>query len=148
VVVLLLCLDPLLQMGPLFRDRNDRQLAALRYVLENTERDGAVMDGWQGVGVFRPHAYFYWMLHAEIKAMLTRQQIRQLLEDLRQGRIAPALVNLDNDLWTLSPEITAFLEEAYAPAGIDSIRLRKERSPTPLPEAGSFLRWSEAPAAQ
>ncbi len=146
VVVLLLGLDPLLQMPALFRDRNDGQLAALRCVLENTTRNDTVMDGWQGLGVFRPHAWFYWMLHNEIRAMLTSQQIRQLRDDLRRGKVAPAAVNLDNDLRSLSPEITAFFEEAYAPAGIDSIRLRKERSPAAWPEAAPLLEWPASPA--
>jgi 4-amino-4-deoxy-L-arabinose transferase-like glycosyltransferase len=146
VVVLLLCLEPLQQMRALFRDRNDTQLTVLRYVMENTAPDAPVMDGWEGVGVFRPHAWFYWMVHGEIPPLLTLEQKRQLLEDLHRGRIAPALVNLDGCLRDISPEITTFFEEAYTPVGIGSIRLRKRLPPATLPEPGPFLQWSERPA--
>lgn len=143
VVVLLLCLNPLLQMRHQFRHRNDKQLAALQCVLENTARGDMVLDGWQGVGVFRPHAYFYWMLHEETRALLTPEQKRQLLEDLRRGTVAPALVNLDAHVSALSPEITAFFKENYAPVGTGHLRVRIRKSSVTLPAAAPLLHWSE-----
>jgi len=83
------------------------------------------MDGWKGIGLFRPHAYFYWMLHEEIRGMLTENQKKQLLEDLKTGKIRPYFVNLDEDLVQLSPEITAYFKEHYQPVDVADLYRRK-----------------------
>ena len=40
---------------------NSDQLASISYVIENSPPDSTFMDGWQGIGVFRQHAFFSWM---------------------------------------------------------------------------------------
>ena len=107
---------------------NLEQLAAIRYVIQNSPPDATVMDGWLGIGVFRPHAYFYWMLHEEIREVLSESQKQRLLEDLRSGEIRPYFINLDYDLTDLSPEITRFILKHYQPVGVSTLHIRKSKS--------------------
>ncbi len=104
---------------------NSARLGAIRYVLAQTTPQDTVMDGWTGVGVFRPHAYPYFFLHREIQATLTDAQRRALLADLRAGRIAPTLIFYDRFLRALSSDFRAFFEERYAPVGYGPIWRRK-----------------------
>jgi 4-amino-4-deoxy-L-arabinose transferase-like glycosyltransferase len=126
VLLVVLSLYPLQQMHAAFGWKNDATLTELRYVLENTSPHETTMDGWTGRGVFRPHAYFYFFLHPEIRAMLPAGERERLLEDLRAGRVAPALLFLDGNLRELSPEVTAFFEERYEPVGLGPIWRRRE----------------------
>jgi hypothetical protein len=108
-----------------FNLNNQQQFESIQYVIENSPAESTFMDGWKGIGLYRQHAYFYWMLHEEIRGMLSEDQIHQLLEDLKSGKISPYFVNLDEDLLALSPEITAFFKEHYQPAGIADLYLRR-----------------------
>ncbi len=107
-----------------FKSSNAEQLASIQYVIENSSLEDTFMDGWMGVGLFRPHAYFYWMLHVEIRHMISDQEKNDLLKKLQSGHINPKLVNLDDDLRDLSPEITSFILENYLPVGVGSIYKR------------------------
>ncbi len=143
LVLLLWSIYPLNQVRAAFEWDNHRQLAILRYVLENTTPQETVMDGWSGIGVFRPHAWFYWFPHGDINPLLTEEQRQQLLEDLRSGRISPKLVNLDTSVQSIDPEVTEFFMDNYEPVGLLSIRKRSrwldlailpaERQPHSLP---------------
>ncbi len=148
LVLLLWSIYPLNQIHAAFAWDNRRQLAILRYVLENTTPQETVMDGWSGIGVFRPHAWFYWFPHGDIHPMLTPDQRQQLLDDLRSGRIAPKLVNLDASVRAISPEVKEFFVKHYEPVGLLSIRRRKcsldvtsrpdEPPPSSLPPPEAF----------
>jgi hypothetical protein len=93
------------------------QLARMRLVLALTTPRETVMDGFTGAGVFRPHAYFYFFLHDEIRALLEGPEKDALRRALRDGEIAPALVLFDFDVQDFSPEVKLFVEENYEPAG-------------------------------
>jgi hypothetical protein len=67
----------------------------LQYVIEQTSPTDTMMDGFSGIGVFRPHAYFYWFLNAEIAGMMTDEQKRRLPADFQAGKIAPRYIILD-----------------------------------------------------
>ena len=108
-----------------FNQSNQDQLTSIRYVIENSSPTDTFMDGWKGIGLFRPHAYFYWMLHEEIRGMLSDQQKDQLLKDLQSGKINPLLVNLDEDLVQLSPKITSYFKENYRPVKVGDLYRRK-----------------------
>jgi hypothetical protein len=97
--------------------RMQDQLARLRLVLTLTTPSDTVFDGFTGAGAFRPHAYFYFFLHDEIRAMLEGPELDGLRRALRDGEIAPALVLFDFDVQDLSPEVKSFVEENYEPAG-------------------------------
>jgi 4-amino-4-deoxy-L-arabinose transferase-like glycosyltransferase len=126
LLLIALSIYPLHQMRGAFRTRNTGALNDIRYIIENTTPQDTIMDGSSGRGVFRPHAYFYYILFREIRLMISDQERLELLEALRSGRIAPKLTVLDKDLRALSPEIRAFFEEHYEPVGQDFIWQRKE----------------------
>jgi len=85
------------------------QMNRLRYVLEHTAPDDQVMDGWLGTGVFRPHAFYYFFMHPELRAMVPKQEIDSYAKALETGKIRPALITLDRDLAALGPRFVAFV---------------------------------------
>src|SRR5262249_14048803 len=97
------------------RPRVPGQLARLRAVLEATAPDQTVFDGFTGAGVFPPHAWYYFFLHDEIRALLGAPEIGRLRSELREGEIAPALVLFDDDVAHLPAEIVDFLRANYEP---------------------------------
>jgi hypothetical protein len=94
-----------------------KTLDGVRYVFEHTEPTDEVMDGFTGLGVFRPHAYFYLLLLTEIRAMITEEEHSRLLADLGAGRIAPKLVFFDGNLRRFSSQVASFVEQNYEPMG-------------------------------
>jgi uncharacterized membrane protein len=96
-----------------FRSRNDAQLARLRYVLKNTMPEDVVMDGWQGMGVFRPHAFYYFFLHPETVAMLPGPRLAAYLDALERGAIRPRLIAMDGNLAALGPRFKSFVMRNY-----------------------------------
>lgn len=94
--------------------RNDGQLARLRYVFERTRPDDLVMDGWQGMGVFRPHAFYYFFLHREALAMLPHARLAAYLDALDSGRVRPTLIAMDRSLVALGPRFQHFVRQHYA----------------------------------
>jgi hypothetical protein len=118
-VLLVLALVPLgvlpaLALRESFELRNDGQLARLRYVFENTKPEDVVMDGWLGMGVFRPHAFHYFFLHPETVAMLPGPQLDAYLNALERGEIRPKLIALDQNLVALGPRFLRFVHGKYA----------------------------------
>jgi hypothetical protein len=102
------------------------QLARLRLVQELTSPRDTVLDGFTGAGAFRPHAYYWFFLHDEIRALLGDAERDGLKRGLRDGDIAPAIVLFDSDLQELSPEVKSFVEENYEPAGDPLVWRRKD----------------------
>ena len=91
------------------------QLGRMRAVLDSTTPDQTVLDGFTGAGVFRPHAWYYFFVHEEIRPLLGPPEIGRLRAALRDGEIAPAIVLFDDDVQHLPAEITSFLRDNYAP---------------------------------
>lgn len=117
---------------------NDAGLDEIRYVLEHTTPNETVLGGWRtGPGVFRPHAFFYFFLSSrEAVAAVPPAARRQLLDDLRTGRVAPAVIAADDFVRLLSPGITGFIEANYEPAYKDFIWRRRPAPadrPAPAP---------------
>jgi hypothetical protein len=104
---------PVRRLSESFTERNDQQLARLRYVLERTQPTDVVMDGWEGTGVFRPHALPHYFLHEEALAMLSRAQVDAYVDALEQGKIRPRLIALDERLVTLGSRFLRFVGENY-----------------------------------
>jgi hypothetical protein len=92
---------------------NDQQLSKLRHVYETTGPMDVVMDGWKGMGVFRPHAFRYFFLHEEIVAMLPPAHLDAYLDDLEAGRIRPKLIAFDENLAALGPRFRRFVDNNY-----------------------------------
>ena len=117
-VLLVLALFPLailpaFALRESFALRNDGQLARLRFVFENTGPKDVVMDGWQGMGVFRPHAFHYFFLHPETVAMLPRPHLDAYLDALESGAIRPKLIAMDWNLAALGPRFQEFVTRNY-----------------------------------
>jgi hypothetical protein len=126
VLLILLCLQPAWQIRQEFRWSNAEDLKEIRYVAEQTTPNDTVLDGWSGRGVFRPHAWFFFFLHNEVRAMLTEAEIRDLVSGLRDGRISPKLVVFDAALQNLAPELAGVLAQHYQPAGVGQIWRRRK----------------------
>jgi len=101
------------------------QFDEMRYILENTSPSETVMDGYQGSGIFRPHAYFYWFMPFNDRARIPMNERQGLMEDLRSGTIAPRVILFDINLRNLTPAVTEFLESNYEPTGTGTIWKRK-----------------------
>ena len=96
-----------------YRERNDLQLARLRHVFETTKPTDLVMDGWEGTGVFRPHAFYYYFIHEELLPMLSTDRLDAYLDDLESGTIQPKLITLDANLVALEPRFLRFVMNRY-----------------------------------
>jgi hypothetical protein len=96
---------------------NRTTLNEIRYVLQNTSATDICMDGWTGLGVFRPHAWYYWHLPDDVRPMITESSINEFAANLRSGSIAPKFIFYDQDLKDLSPGTTEFFEKHYESTG-------------------------------
>jgi 4-amino-4-deoxy-L-arabinose transferase-like glycosyltransferase len=113
VAVLGLSVLPTIDVVQALRQRNDKQLARLRYVYANTRPTDTVMDGWEGTGVFRPHAFYYYFIHEELLDMLPKSRVDALVDDMEAGRITPRLIALDQNLIALGSRFVRFVERNY-----------------------------------
>ena len=99
----LLVIWPAVEIGVSFTDRDEKQIARLRYVFEHTRPTDTVLDGWMGTGVFRPHPLHYFFMHLELLAMLSEPKQDAILVALESGRVRPALITLDDELQGARP---------------------------------------------
>ena len=113
LATLLLLILPALGLREEFQRRDDRQLARLRHVFARTKPTDLVMDGWEGTGVFRPHAFYYYFLHEESVPMLARPRVEAFLDDLETGKVRPRLIALDENLVALGSRFLRFVKSNY-----------------------------------
>jgi len=104
------------------------QFDEIRWITRNLAPTAAVMDGYQGSGLYRPNAFFYWFLAYTDRTGISETEKQQLLQDLNSGSIAPRLILFDSNLKDFSPGVTEFLEKNYEPVGVGVIWKRKERT--------------------
>jgi 4-amino-4-deoxy-L-arabinose transferase-like glycosyltransferase len=104
---------PVLDIRTAFTQRNDQQLARLRYVFEHTKPTDPVMDGWEGTGVFRPHAFYYFFIHEESVPMLPQAKVDAYLDALENGTIRPRLIAMDENLVALGSRFVSFVKRNY-----------------------------------
>jgi hypothetical protein len=72
-----------------------------------------VMDGWEGTGVFRPHAFYYYFIHEELGPMLPRDRVNAFVDDLEHGKTVPVLIAFDRNLSSLGSRFVRFVERNY-----------------------------------
>ncbi len=126
--------------------RNDGQIAEFKFVLEHTTPNDIVMDGWRGMGVFRPHAWYYYFLHPEVRGMLPPAELASFLSRLESGEVKPKLIVMDNNLRLLSDRLVAFVERQYEEVG-DDMWLRKAEVQTgPQPGEPAAVASRSSPA--
>jgi hypothetical protein len=104
---------PVLDLRECLGLRNDDQLARLAYVLRTTKPTELVMDGWEGTGVFRPHAFHYYFLHDELLDMLPREHLDAYLDALENKRVEPQLIAMDEQLVRLGSRFVRFVKANY-----------------------------------
>ena len=97
---------------------------AIALVLDNSSTSDTVLDGYSGIGVFRPHAFRYFFLHAEMRMMLDSAAVRELEEGLTGGAIAPRFASADSHLRSVSPRVRDFLDRNFAPIGDGPVEVR------------------------
>lgn len=99
--------------------RNDGQLAELDFVMTHSAPNEQVMDGWRGLGVFRPHAWYYYFLHPEVRGMLPPAALAAFQAQLDTGKVRPKIIIMDNNLRALSEHFVVFVRENYQDEGND-----------------------------
>jgi len=104
---------PIASLVDSYRDPNDVQLARLRQVFERTKPTDLVMDGWEGMGVFRPHAFRYFFLHDETMQMLPRESFDAYLDTIEGGQARPKLIAMDKHLAALGPRFLGLVKRDY-----------------------------------
>jgi len=104
---------PVLDLRDAFSERNDGQLARLRYVFESTQPTDVVMDGWEGTGIFRPHAFYYFFIHEELVDMLAPERVDAYVDALESGKIRPRLIAMDDNLPLLGSRFMRFVKRHY-----------------------------------
>jgi hypothetical protein len=113
------------QVYLLFRSpKNHEQRARVNYVMANTRSTDTVFDGNSGYGVFRPHAFKYWLLHDEVQAMLTPyEKGPMLIESLESQK--PPIVIVDRFTEMLPTEVLDYINAHYEPTPFPDIRKRR-----------------------
>jgi 4-amino-4-deoxy-L-arabinose transferase-like glycosyltransferase len=104
---------PVVDLGRSLGDRDDVQMARLRFVFAHTGPADRVLDGWLGTNVFRPQPHYYFFMHGELLAMLTTSEKDAYLDALTSGKNRPALIALDDELRALGPRFLQFVGRNY-----------------------------------
>lgn len=124
-VFALTSLHPLLRLHAAFQRGNWMTVQGIRYVLRNVAPWEPCLDGFTGLGLVRPHAFFHPFQNAHTLAIQTPEQRRTLLADLESGAVLPKLIFWNHYLKEgVTPELEAFLLRHYVPTGLEPIRIR------------------------
>jgi Dolichyl-phosphate-mannose-protein mannosyltransferase len=83
------------------------------WVIQNTDPQDTVMDGWGGTGVFRPQAWYYGFVHNEIPPMIPQADRESLMRDLEMGRIQPRIIFESQDLFSLHERLLPWIKANY-----------------------------------
>ncbi|MBD3181825.1 hypothetical protein GF312_06010 [Candidatus Poribacteria bacterium] len=107
------------------KQKNDGQLAAIRYIMDITDENDSVLDGWSGYGFLREHAYRYYFLHYEMKEMLTEKQLSlDIIESLEKKKTK--VIIYDGSIQSLPGKLQEYIKLKYKPSGFGNIWVRKE----------------------
>jgi len=116
---------PLQQTVNQLSARNDGQLASVKYIMEITSEEDTVMDGWSGFGFLRPHAYYYYFLHGEMRAMMSeKERSDDVIESLEKQHTK--VIIYDGSVRALSKKVQDYVNANYIPSGHGNIYIRKE----------------------
>jgi hypothetical protein len=87
-----------------------------------------VLDGFSGLGVFRPHAWFFFYPNEDIRPLIDHSEVTGLVRRLRNGVVSPRLAILDRDLQAVDSELLQFLKENYTQIGMTDTWERRNDS--------------------
>ena len=114
---IVLIAQPLYLMVTRPSQKNDGQLANIRYIMAATKPSEAVLDGFSGFGFLRPHAYYYYFLHKERRAMLSEKELSDaIIKSLAQQNTK--VVIYDRHIRALPLKTREYIEANYAPLAI------------------------------
>lgn len=119
-------------------------LDQIGWVIDHTSRDETVLDGFSGLGVFRPHAWFYFYPNEDIRPLIDYSEVAGLIKGLQNGRVTPRLAIVDRDLQEVDGDLLQFLKENYEPVGITEIWERRD-DPIDSPSFGGRLDIGSGP---
>ncbi len=123
--VVLLSIVPLSRFRAAFDRGNWGTLQGIEYVLRNTSPRETTFDGFTGLGLFRPQAFYHHFQHPHAFALQSREEHREMLEALESGRALPKMIFWSRYLReAVTPEIALFLERNYVESGLPPIRIR------------------------
>lgn len=103
---------------------NEAKVGAITTLLDNSSPTEPVLDGYTGIGVFRPSAFRYFFFHAEMRLMLEASTLRELETGLASGAIAPRFVSGDGHLRSVSVGVRDLIDREYAPVGVGPLLAR------------------------
>jgi hypothetical protein len=125
IAVLLLSIVPLSRFRAAFDRGNWGTLQGIEYVLRNTSPRETTLDGFTGLGLFRPQAFYHHFQHPHAFALQSKEEHQDMLESLESGRALPKMIFWSHYLReAVTPEIAAFLERNYVESGLEPIRIR------------------------
>ncbi len=124
-LALAVSVHPLWRLARTFRDSNWNALQGIRYVIRNSAPWETTFDGFSGLGLFRPAAFYHPFQHWHTRAIQTDAQHRHIVDALRTGTVVPKLVFWNGYLRDgLPPEAGGFIETHYVPVGPEPVRAR------------------------
>jgi 4-amino-4-deoxy-L-arabinose transferase-like glycosyltransferase len=88
-------------------------LAQVSSIAEITKSSDSVLDGWTGMGVFRPQAWYYGFVHLEIPPMIPQRDRELLMRGLESGEIRPKVIAKDDNLLSLHSRLIPWIERHY-----------------------------------
>jgi hypothetical protein len=92
-------------------------------VIANTAPWQSTLDGFSGLGAFRPSAFYHPFVNSHTRFLMGPEESARMTAALRAHQVSPRLAFLDNDLAEgLEPEALAFVQEHYAGIHQEPIR--------------------------
>jgi hypothetical protein len=104
---------------------NSESISNLQFVQHNSGPHDIVLDGWSGLGVFRPHAWYYSFTHGGVHRAIAAKEIHKLETNMSEGQVRPCFVIFDDELKQVSSPLNKIIEEEYKPSGHGNIWMRK-----------------------
>jgi 4-amino-4-deoxy-L-arabinose transferase-like glycosyltransferase len=115
---------PLNQTLAQLSQRNDAQLASVKHIMEITSPEDTVLGGWSGFGFLRQHAYYYFFLHGEMRAMLTdKEKSDDIIDNLERKRTKAVIY--DGAIKAMPQKFQDYIKTHYIPSGHGNIYVRK-----------------------
>jgi hypothetical protein len=108
---------------------NTDVLAEMRYVHAATGPGDTIMDGFSGIGWFRPHAAYYWFVAPGVRPRLTAKDRAALVALLEDCRVGPRIVLLDDDLRRVSPDIAPTVARRFDETPYPAVWRRDSNTP-------------------
>jgi 4-amino-4-deoxy-L-arabinose transferase-like glycosyltransferase len=124
-IAIVIIVYPLVQTVGQLSQKNDGQLANVKYIMNITTEEDTVLDGWSGFGFLRSHAYYYFFLHSEMLAMLSdKEKSDDLINSLEEKRTK--VVIYDGAVKALPKKVQEYISGKYKPSGHGNIWVRAE----------------------